>query len=470
LDAISDIVPVICLTNGSINLSPFDGQIPYSFVWSNGETTEDISNLTEGTYVVTITDANGCEIIHSSIVEETNSGLTFNNIIVTDEICGNGEGAIDISIINGLAPYTYNWSNGETTEDIINLSANTYSVTVTDAYGCDTIGVYDILNNPGTLNIDTLLAHHINCNTTLGWVDLTYSGGTEPVNILWNNGETEEDAEDLATGVYAVTITDANGCEDIASTEIFDYDNFQIDNTVVTDDTCSLYLGGVNLSVSGGMLPYTFAWSNGSTSEDLYGITGGYYQCTITTADGCELTTGNMFVDNIDGFTLSVAITHASCSTCNDGAIDLSEVGSGSSFTFLWTGPSGFTANTEDIQDLIPGNYTVHVENDLGCSNDSTYEVSFTNLIGENVSDIRIVAYPNPTNGPLVIEYELEEQVNEIAIYNVVGQRVLTQKLTDANGKITLNFEDLAYGIYHVKLYTENEVYMLKVMHQRDRD
>ena len=461
---------VVCNTLGSVDVTITNGSAPYSYNWASGETSEDISDLSAGSYYTTITDDNGCIVSFTADVYDTPNPIYADANSLTDEICGNHEGAIDVNVTSGHLPYTFVWDNGETTEDLSGLSEGDYSLTVVDADGCDTVATFHINNSPGTLNIDTLLAHHINCNNTLGWIDMTYSGGTEPVSILWNNSETEEDPEDLSTGIYTVTITDANGCEDISNTEIFDYSSFAITDITVVDDTCSNHFGSVNITTTGGMQPLNYLWSNGTTTEDATGLTGGYYQCTVTTADGCELTTGNQLVGNIDGFTLSAIITHSSCSTCNDGAIDLSEEGNGTAFTFTWSGPSGFTATSEDIQDLVPGNYTVHVVNELGCSYDTTYQISFTSLIGENKSGIQIKAYPNPSNGPLVIEYELKEQVNEVAIYNVVGQRVFNRAVKDAKGKIDLNLEDFAYGIYHIKLYTKNEVYNLKVMHQKNRN
>ena len=122
---------------GAINITVSGGTSPYTYLWSNGATTEDISGLAAGTYTVTVTDANGCTINLPVTVGTDNSTITVTPV-VTNTTCTASIGAINITVSGGTSPYTYLWSNGATTEDISGLAAGTYTVTITDANGCTT--------------------------------------------------------------------------------------------------------------------------------------------------------------------------------------------------------------------------------------------------------------------------------------------------------------------------------------------
>ncbi|MBN2667711.1 MAG: T9SS type A sorting domain-containing protein [Bacteroidales bacterium] len=464
MTAYASSTPQICNTGGSINLTVSDGFEPYSFLWSNTQTTEDISDLISGNYDVTITDATGCVKYFYTTVSQLPNTLNITNAIIDDELCGNAQGSINISVSGGTLPYNYVWDNSSTTQDLSGLSAGDYYLTISDANGCVFPAYFTIENNPGDLNIDTLIAHHINCNNTFGWIDQTYSGGTEPVSINWSNFETEEDPEDLTTGVYTVTITDADGCVDIASTEIFNFDNFIIDNLTIVDDTCTNYFGSIDLTVSGGMPPLSFLWSNGFVTEDIYSLSSDYYQCTITTADGCVLTTGNQFVNNIDGFSFNQYITHSSCSTCPDGAIDLTVIGNGNWYTYYWTGPDGFIASSEDISDLLPGQYNVHVENDLGCDLDTTYTVSFiSNILGLS-NENTLIVYPNPAKHAFNLKFDLQSEIKYIELQNAIGQVVVKKEIQLKKGNIIFDISGFTPGIYQLKINTEHDFYIEKLI------
>ncbi len=121
--------------DGSVDLTVSGGTAPFTYAWDNGETTEDISALAAGTYNVTITDANGCTATASAVVGEPT--LLAGSAVATDALCnGAADGTVDLTVSGGTAPFTYAWSNGETTEDISTLAAGTYNVTITDANGC----------------------------------------------------------------------------------------------------------------------------------------------------------------------------------------------------------------------------------------------------------------------------------------------------------------------------------------------
>ena len=195
---------------GAINITVSGGTSPYTYLWSNGATTEDISGLDAGTYTVTITDVNGCTT-NLPFSVAANSVTVIATPVVTNTTCTASIGAINLTVSGGTSPYTYLWSNGATTEDISGLAAGNYTVTITDANGCTT-------NLPFTVGTDnvtitaTPVVTNTTCTASIGAINITVSGGTSPYTYLWSNGATTEDITGLAAGTYTVTITDANGC------------------------------------------------------------------------------------------------------------------------------------------------------------------------------------------------------------------------------------------------------------------
>src|SRR5690606_34707027 len=195
-------------SNGTVNLTVTGGTAPYTYVWSNTATTEDMIGLTAGTYDVTVTDAKGCTTTASATVTEP-TVLMASLSSQTNIACNGGTtGSATITVTGGTAPYTYTWSNGATTATITNVVAGTYNVTVTDANGCtDTASV--TLTEPTALSASAI-ATNVSCNGgSNGTVDLNVTGGTAPYTYVWSNTATTEDMVGLTAGTYDVTVTDA---------------------------------------------------------------------------------------------------------------------------------------------------------------------------------------------------------------------------------------------------------------------
>jgi uncharacterized repeat protein (TIGR01451 family) len=365
---------------GSIDLVVTGGTTPYTYLWSTGATSEDLSGLTAGTYTVTVTDALGCTDEATFTIEEpTTLEIDITATVLTDADCnGSATGAIDLVVTGGTTPYTYLWSTGATSEDLSGLTADTYTVTVTDAQGCTDEATFTI-EEPTTLEIDvdaTVLTD-ADCNgSATGSIDLVVTGGTTPYTYLWSTGATSEDLSGLAAGTYTVTVTDALGCTDEATFTIDEPTTLEIDltATVLTDADCNgAATGSIDLVVTGGTLPYTYLWSTGATSEDLSGLTAGTYTVTVTDAQGCtdeatftidEPTTLEIDID-------ATVLTDADCNGAATGSIDLVVTGGTLPYTYLWnTG-----ATSEDLNGLTAGTYTVTVTDAQGCTDEATFTI-----------------------------------------------------------------------------------------------
>ncbi|HBS86567.1 MAG: hypothetical protein A2W91_20315 [Bacteroidetes bacterium GWF2_38_335] len=352
-------------STGSIDLTLTGGASPYTYLWSSGQTTQDISGLSGGVYSCEITDNSGCHINTGIINIYNNPGTLNATAVSTDETCSNDAGSINVTTTGGATPYSYIWTGGATTEDLSGLSAGTYYCTITDINGCEVIISKIITNTPGTLAISNALVSNETCNDNLGAIDLTISGGTSPYTYLWSNAQTTQDMVSLNEGNYTCTVSDANGCQVISSvyTVANNPGSLALTDIIITDENCSNGLGRVNITISGGVTPITYLWSNSAITQDIIGLHSGNYACTVTDATGCKLFI-NATVGNNSG-TLNVnnsVVTNEACNN-NAGAIDISVQGGTIPYTYLWN----YGQTTQDISGLSEGNFEVQITDDNGC-------------------------------------------------------------------------------------------------------
>ncbi|MFN5369971.1 MAG: gliding motility-associated C-terminal domain-containing protein [Bacteroidia bacterium] len=347
--------------NGSINLTINNGVGPFTILWApGGQSTEDISNLSAGTYSVSVTDeGTTCEVNGSATI--LFQGAPSATFVSENSLCGQSVGSIDITVTGGTAPITHNWSNGATTEDLTNLIAGTYTDTITDANGCFTIVSVNILNE----NQFTLASSVVNptCgNLNGGSIDLTVSGGDAPFTFEWSPNSTSvtEDVSGLPAGSYSVIVTDDAGCVDSLTSTLAPALPIELVG-IVSDATCGNADGGINLSVTGGSGTYNFVWDNGTLTEDLSTVEAGTY--SVVVSDQAEINctaTASYTVVNANQPEVSILTTNTSCSE-NTGTVSLTITGGSGNFEFSWTGPNGFTSNAEDLTALAAGTYSVTI-------------------------------------------------------------------------------------------------------------
>jgi gliding motility-associated-like protein len=377
-------------TNGSINSNIAGGTAPYTYLWSNGRTTANITGIAAGTYAVTVTDANSCTVSLSNISVSQPDAISITVVSVTPASCGTANGAIDITASSGTAPYTYLWSNTSTTEDINTLAVGTYTVTVSDNNGC-TVSQAINVNNTSTLTASLSAITNVSCvGNSNGAITMQVSGGTAPVTFAWNTGATTQNISALAPNTnYQLTITDGLGCATILGTYTVTEPSSISLTAAATNATCNgSNTGSIALSASGGTANYTFVWSNGRTSQNISGIAAGTYSVTLTDANGCTNSLANISVGEPSALSLTLATaTNPACTGVNNGSIDMSSGGGTAPYRFVWS--NGQT--TEDLTALAPNVYSLTLTD----ANNCTISASAITLTTTNVVTLTLASSSN---------------------------------------------------------------------------
>jgi PKD repeat protein len=367
-------IDVACFggASGSIDLMVSSGTAPYSYLWSNGATTQDVSGLVAGTYSVTVTDANGCTATRPVTIAQPAATLSLTATHVDVACYGDTTGSIDLTVAGGTAPYTYLWSNGAPAQDLTGLAAGTYSVTATDASGCTATRSVTI-TQPAALSAS--VTHlDVGCyGDSTASIDLSVTGGTLPYAYLWSNGATTQDLSGIPAGSYSVTVTDAKGCTVTQSAIVTQPSMPLLATGTYVDVTCfGSATGSIDLTVSGGTPPYAYLWSNGATTQDLSSLVAESYSVTVTDAHGCSAT----WSVNIDqpAAPLTIAATHVDvvCYGAATGAIDVTVSGGTPSYSVLWSNG----ATTQDLSGLASGTYSVTVSDSRGCTATKSVQIT----------------------------------------------------------------------------------------------
>jgi hypothetical protein len=349
-------------TNGSISVTPTGGTTAYNYIWASGQTTQNLTNIVAGTYILTVSDANNCKtIIESTLTQPTSISLIG---IVTNVVCNGGAtGSINLTVNNGVGAITYNWGNGVSSQNRVGVTAGNYVVTVTDANFCRATSTFVITEpiSPLTLaiaKIDIACAGDAN-----GSINLTTIGGTSPFTYIWSNGATNENISNLIAGAYSVTVTDASGCSALTTSTITQLATINLSSTV-TDASCGgNNNGAIDLTVSGGVTPYDFNWSNGAISEDISGITSGNYTVIVTGANGCSAILSNILVGELTTISVTSTVVNNQCSSGNLGSINLTVTGGTAPLSYSWSNG----ATTKDIAGLTSGTYSVVIKDATNC-------------------------------------------------------------------------------------------------------
>jgi uncharacterized protein (DUF2141 family) len=284
--------------------------------------------------------------------------------------CTASSGSISVTGSAGMAPYTASWNNGSTGMSLNGLTAGTYTVTITDAQGCFADSAFTLVGS--TPLVTTSIVQDVTCNgLNDGNIDLTVVSGSPSYTYAWDNGETTEDISNLSAGTYRLTVVDGNGCTTYASYSV--YEPELLEGTLTQVDPNSSALGSIDLSVTGGTAAYSYAWNNGDVTEDVTGLTAGYYEVTVTDANGCQV------VLDTDLQQTSLA----SIGELTEGDVNVYPNPAQSNATISWGGNNVTSLMIVNVNGQVVSNDDVSMTNTYGISNLSS-GVYMINLITNN--------------------------------------------------------------------------------------
>jgi gliding motility-associated-like protein len=346
----------ICLGNaGAFEATASGGTPPYAFAWSNGETSQTLTNPTPGYYFLTVTDANGCESVNGRAINEPLSATVHTIDSPCPLIC---DGSAEAVITGGAGPYTFLWNTGATSQVIFPLPPGTFTVTVTDGNGC-TVAASGDVGEPPVIVLDFQVQNQ--CSGSAN-ASINATGGTPPFTYEWSNGATGQHVSGLAQGVWFVTVTDANGCKKDTSVTVSGGATLVLSN--VQNATCA----GVNdgsawAIVTTGIGPLTYLWSNGQTTPTATNLAPGAYGVTVTDGAGCTAV-ATAQIGATSALQLQTSTTAAGCASPGGGSATVTSIAGGTPpYSYLWTNGQ----MTQTATGLAPGEHNVTVTDAMGC-------------------------------------------------------------------------------------------------------
>ena len=429
----TQIVADVVLTTDALCNGSFDGRAtvlatggttPYTYAWSSGANTVTAEGLAADTYSVTVTDAKGCSVISSATIGQPDALSISVGTTLNVSCNGGSNGSIYINNpVGGTGPFNYNWASSgafgfdqatdNAQDQVNNLPAGSYSVTITDANGCSSSINGINISEPSPLTVAITATTDADCaGNETGSATALATGGTGNITYTWSNGHTElvlpatpSTAMGLHAGGYMVVATDANGCTATAATDIADPNGLLFGVTASTEVSC---FGGndgtATLGIIGGTAPYEMFGYIGpdGTQVDLTAapvpvvvgtvipdLSAGLYAFFVRDANGC-ITANNI---NIHEPTLLIAeIIHQedeSCPDANDGTATVNATGGTTGYTYLWSASAG--SQVTNIATALPdGIHSVTVTDAKGC----TAEISVTIGTTDNVPPLFVTTIP----------------------------------------------------------------------------
>lgn len=354
--------------NGSITVSATGGTGNLSYSWSpSGQTGATANNLAGGQHTVTVTDDNGCTASQTITVNST-GGATLSIQSQSNVSCfGGNNGSATILATGGQTPYSYSWSpSGGTGPTANNLTAGTYTVTVTDNAGCVSSIDVTITEPSSALSVITSSTNS-SCTANTGTATANPSGGTGPYTYSWNTNptQTSQTAINLGLGTYSVTVTDANGCQATATATVSNPNAPSITLVSQNNVTCNGNANGTaTVNASGGTGALTITWNTNptQTGTTATNLSAGTYTATVTDQNNCSATI-NVIITEPAPLNVNISSTAANCAA-SDGTATANVSGGIGPYTYLWSN----SATSQTVTNMPVGSISVTVTDANGCT------------------------------------------------------------------------------------------------------
>jgi gliding motility-associated-like protein len=370
--------------NGAVDLHIAGGNPPYATQWTGpsgfNSALEDLSGLTEGgLYSVALTDSKNC-LADTSLVVNDGTTLIAQVTAKTPVLCfGDDNGSAEITVINGVAPYSYQWSDGLNTplNTRTNMASGTYQVLVSDAFQpvAHTAQVEVVIDGPRAALSALLDPDNLRCyQDTSGVVNLTASGGTLPYRFSWNTGYKGEDLVEVPSGSYAVTVTDTNNCIAQANTSVTEPAAVGLDVTIDTRILChGENTASATANVTGGSGDYSYLWNDPGTqvTKTAVQLFAGNYKVTVTDQNKCTLSEF-VLITEPDSLAITTIINPPSCTGSSDASLVPTVTGGSPLYDYVWSN-NEFHHNNIDIP---AGTYSLTITDINNCSISDTFVIN----------------------------------------------------------------------------------------------
>ena len=361
------------------------GTGPFQYSWSNGTTGDRIQVSSPGEYCVTVTDAHGC----TGRACATFAVRTALDVSVADVAVCNGEaGTLRAAIANGVAPFSYSWNTGATTESITVNADGEYQVTVTDANGCTGQATARLtVRAPVVVKLDDVEI----CAGETVTLGPQFFGATEPMTCSWSTGATSPAIQVTQSGEYTVIVRDANGCEGRATATVTVHP--QVEVVAASETVCFGETATLRARVEVGTGPFQYSWSNGATGDRIHVTAAGEYCVTVTDAHGC---TGRTCATLTVRPALEVGATDVTVCNGENGTLQATVANGTAPFSYSWnTG-----ATTQSITVGSAGEYQVTVTDANGCTGQATAQLTVRAEVVVKLGDVEICSGETATLGP----------------------------------------------------------------------
>lgn len=318
--------------NGSIEVVAQGGASPYQYLWGNGRTENPLTGLSCGTYSVTVSDALGCTQRGTATLPCA-APLIVDSVRTTPVLCfGGANGSARVFARGGTGALSFLWSdpNQQVAALAVNLTAGTYTVTISDANSCSTTATASVTQPPALQA--ALFSKPITCSQGsdgVAWV--VVSGGTPPYTYLWNTQQTDSLLTGLGPGFYTLTITDAKGCTLTPLPVAVSSPSSSLQVTaVVTQRACFSGGGGAARAeaTGGNGAPYTYTWSNQTLGPEATNLSTGTYTVTASDALGCTAVQ-TVSIGRWDSIVVSIAIIAPTCPNDRNGQASINRLEGG---------------------------------------------------------------------------------------------------------------------------------------------
>lgn len=366
----------------------------------------------------------------------------------TDASCvGGANGTATVSATDGLAPYTYNWSNGQTGMMATGLSAGMAYYTVTDAAGVSIEDSVTVGEPTMAMSASTTVDMMVSCNgATDASVSATAMNGTAPYSYAWTNGMMMDTLMNVGAGAYAVLVTDANGCTAFSSVVVTEPDAMSA-TTMAADISCNGAADGTGeVMVSGGTGTPTYAWSNAATTASLTGLSAGTYTVTATDANNCMVMDSVTIAEPMAITATAAVDADVACNGSFDGAVSVTASGGTGALSYAWSNGSALAT----VTGIAAGTYDVTVTDANGCTMTSSATVAEPTALTLTMSSVpdslRMgmgTATATVSGGTAPYTYTWSNGGTDSTLTGLV-EGLLTVVVTDGNGCTIDGFVDVA--------------------------